>query len=154
MPPSTAESPPDRIPELEVVPPPAIPAEASPEPAPPVTLTEEIDRFGHVALSVANRSEGSARVALGVVLEREVAGGAFARAEDLGTFELAPSGGDGACADLLSGAELRERWGCMRGDQRGEGHRTCTPAAGGRYRFVATSCDGRSRTEGAAFAYP
>lgn len=153
-PPPTAESPADRAPDPDPVVA-AHPAaeDAPPEPAPAVTLAHQTDRFGHVSFSLTNRGEGPTHVALGLVLERADDAGTFAPAEDLGRFELLGVG-EGSCAELLPGAELRERWACLRADQRGEGTHGCTPAAAGRYRFVATSCDGRSRTEGAAFAYP
>ena len=129
-------------------------AEAEPpELAPAVTLTQEVSPYGHVSISVANRSEGPVRVALALVLERQDETETFAPAEDLGAFELAAVA-EGPCAELLSGGELREVWRCMRSEEPGEGPAACVPAQAGRYRFVAQSCDGRSRTEGAPFAYP
>lgn len=153
-PPPTAESPPDHAPDPDpVVAVHPAEEEAAPEAAPAVTLAHEIDRFGHVSLSLANRSEGPTHVALGLVVERADDAGTFAPADDLGRFELLGVA-EGSCAELLAGAELRERWACLRADQRGADTHGCTPAAAGRYRFVATSCDGRSRTEGVPFAYP
>lgn len=133
------------------MPPPIVEAEPPPEPAPAVTLAHEISRYGVVTLSLSNRSEGSTRVALRVTVERDVEGESVA-ADDLGAFVVSGVA-DGSCAELVSGGELQNSWACLRGDASAS-DRTCTPAPNGTYRFVATSCDGRSRTEGEAFTYP
>lgn len=150
-PPISAESTEDRAPEPEPDPPTLV--EPPPDPAPAVTLAHAVDRYGHVSLSLTNRSEGPTRLSLVVLCEREGEGGEFAAADDLGRFELEGTA-EGTCAELLSGTELRGTWACLRGEERGEARRACAPAAAGRYRFIAQSCDGRSRTEGDAFAYP
>jgi hypothetical protein len=150
-PPPTAESALDHPPDPEVLPPPVL--DPPPEPAPQVTVGHEVSRYGVVSVSIANRSEGPARVALRLLVEREVEA-AFVPADDLGSFELSVEGTAEPCIELLSGAELREAWSCLRGDAHGSAAAACVAAERGRYRFVATSCDGRSRTEGEAFEYP
>lgn len=150
VPSPTAEAVSTPAPEVEPLPSVAVPP---PEPPPSVTLTQEVSRYGVVSVSVANRSEGPVRVGLHLALERE-AEGEFAAADDLGAFDLTLAGTTDPCVEILSGAELRESFGCLRGDQRGGGEHGCVPAARGRYRFVATSCDRAGRTEGEPFDYP
>lgn len=125
-------------------------ASSAAEPAPTARISVSVDPYARVTLSITNRGAEGTRLASALVLERETEG-AFREAE-LGSFlvgaELATEG----CLELASGAELTATWSCLRADAP-DLVRDCTRAPAGRYRFVTTSCDGRARTEGEAFAY-
>jgi hypothetical protein len=156
---SEAPDPPLTDPAREVVPdptPPAVtpPVEAPPdppaEPAPELALTSSWGGEG-ASLRIANRTTEPARFAAVLVLERVTEAGAEAVADrgvlraHLDADRPLPD-----CAELVPGAHLELVYAGLRG----EGCTACEAPPPGSYRFVLTSCDGRSRTEGPSFPVP
>lgn len=119
-------------------------------PAPEIVIVAEIG-VGEVAPVVQNHDRAPARLASGLLVEREGPNG-FA-ALDGAALALRASCEESAapCFDLVPGAELRPPSWRASGGRAQCGESPAPKAEPGRYRFVARTCDGGTRIDGDAF---
>lgn len=140
---------PDLTPPSEPPPAELPPDEPQPpsEPAPLLTLDTRWEG-GRASVSVANRTPEPVRFASRLVLER-VNGDTGTPLADRGELRahLDADRPLPDCAELAPGAHLELTFDGLRGP----GCSACDAPSPGTYRFVVTSCDGRSRTDGPSF---